>query len=49
MEKQNIYKYQFAELLGISLRTLERREKLIGYILSRGYLSPEIREGFNER
>ena len=49
MEKQNMYKQEFAELLGISLSTLERREKLIGYILPRGYLSPEMREGYNER
>ena len=41
MEKQNMYKYEFAESLGISLRTLERREKLIGYILPRGYVKEQ--------
>ena len=40
-------KTQFAEqILGISLSTLERREKEMNYYLPKGLLSPDDRAGF---
>ena len=49
MEEYYITQTEFAESLGISLRTLERREIEINYILPKGRLSLEVREGFMKK
>ena len=47
MEKYYMTKTQFAEqVLGISLSTLERREKEMNYYLPKGLLSPDDRAEF---
>ena len=49
MEKHFLGKKDFATLLGISLSTLERREKDMGYYLSSGAIGQGEREAFIEK
>lgn len=49
MEKYFMNKTQFAKSLGISLSTLERREKQMGYYLSSGVIGLGEREAFIEK
>ena len=44
-----MFKYEFAASLFMSLSSLQRLEKKIGYILPGGLLSLEVREGFLEK
>ena len=49
MENYFMGKKQFAEYLGISLSTLERREKEMGYYLPSGGTGEGEREAFIEK
>ena len=40
---------EFAEILGISKSTLNRRKKEIGYAFSRRLLTPEMRKDFLQK
>ena len=48
MEKYYMNKKEFAAKLGISISTLERREKDVNYVLPPNGISREVRQKFME-
>ena len=49
MEKHFMTHTEFADILGISKSTLNRRRIEMGYVFSRRLLTPEIRKDFLEK